>query len=70
MPESREVYAIRLDQPAYGQDVVHDACVHILAQKKKFANWLESGDDDPNSSAEGGRVQADAGGASEGDGRG
>ena len=45
-PEAREVYAIRLDKPTYGQDVVHDACVHILAQKKKFAKWLESGNDE------------------------
>jgi four helix bundle suffix protein len=44
-PEARAVYAVRLDPPAYGEDVVHDACVHILAQKRKFAQWLESGDD-------------------------
>ncbi len=45
-PEAREVYAIRLDKPAYGEDVVHDASVHILAQKQKFAKWLESGDEE------------------------
>lgn len=45
-PEAREVYAIRLDKPEYGQDVVHDACMHILAQKRKFAKWLESGNDE------------------------
>ena len=45
-PEAREVYAIRLDKPEYGQDVVHDACVHVLAQKRKFAKWLESGSDE------------------------
>ena len=45
-PEAREVYGIRLDKPEYGQDVVHDACVHILVQKRKFARWLESGDDE------------------------
>jgi len=45
-PDAREVYAIRLDKPEYGQDVVHDACEHILAQKKKFAKWLESGSDE------------------------
>lgn len=43
--ESREVYAIRLDRPEYGEDMVHDACAHILVQKKKFAKWLESGND-------------------------
>jgi four helix bundle suffix protein len=45
-PEAREVYAVRLDKPAYGDDVVHDACAHILAQKKKFAKWLDSGNDE------------------------
>jgi len=43
---AREIYAIRLDQPEYGEDVVHDACVHILKQKAKFARWLDSGDDE------------------------
>ncbi len=44
-PESRAVYAVRLDPPDYGEDVVHDACAHILVQKRKFAQWLESDDD-------------------------
>ena len=44
--EAREIYAIRLDRPEYGEDVVHDACVHILAQQKKFAKWIESGNDE------------------------
>ena len=42
-PQAREVYAVRLDKAAYGEDVVHDACAHILEQKKKFAKWLDSG---------------------------
>lgn len=29
---ARAVYAVRLDPPAYGEDAVHDACAHILAQ--------------------------------------
>ncbi|MDZ4199553.1 MAG: four helix bundle suffix domain-containing protein [Kiritimatiellia bacterium] len=44
-PDARAVYAVRLDKPDYGMDVVHDACRHILAQKRKFAKWLDSGDD-------------------------
>ncbi len=44
-PEARAVYAVRLDSPEYGQDVTHDACVHILAQQKKFAPWLDCDDD-------------------------
>lgn len=45
-PEARAVYAVRLDKPDYGEDVVHDACAHVLAQKRKFAKWLESGNDE------------------------
>jgi len=45
-PEAREVYAVRLDRPEYGEDVVHDACVHILARKRKFAWWLDSDSDE------------------------
>lgn len=43
-PESRAVYAVRLDKAEYGEDVVHDACVHILTQKRKFAQWLTDDD--------------------------
>ena len=42
---ARAVYDVRLDQPNYGEDMVHDACAHILVQKRKFAHWLESDDD-------------------------
>ena len=45
-PEARAVYAVRLDAPAYGEDVVHDSCVHILAQQGKFARWFDSGKDE------------------------
>ena len=44
--DAREVYAIQLDRPEYDEDVVHDACVHMLAQRNKFAKWLESGNDE------------------------
>jgi len=43
--EAQALYAVRLDRPAYGKDVVHDGCAHILTQQKKFAQWLDSGDD-------------------------
>ena len=42
--ESQAVYAVWLDKPNYDQDVVHDGCVHILAQQKKFAQWLNADD--------------------------
>jgi len=44
--EARALYAVRLDPPLYGEDVVHDACAHILAQKRKFAEWLDSDGDE------------------------
>jgi restriction system protein len=50
-PEARAVYAVRLDKADYGEDVVHDACAHILAQKKKFAKWLESANDEAMANA-------------------
>lgn len=45
-PESRVIYAVRLDSPDYGDDLVHDACQHILNQKRKLARWLDSTDDE------------------------
>ena len=45
-PDARAVYAVRLDKAAYDEDVVHDACAHILTQKRKFAVWLESESDE------------------------
>ena len=45
-PESKEVYAIRLDKAEYDTDVVHDSCVHILKQQKKFDKWLQSNNDE------------------------
>ena len=34
---------IRLDRPAYTDDVQHQSCRHILQQKHKFDPWLQSG---------------------------
>jgi four helix bundle suffix protein len=42
--EAKRIYNIWLDRPLYGADYVHDSCVHILEQQKKFATWLDSGD--------------------------
>jgi four helix bundle suffix protein len=44
-PEACEVRALRIDEAAYGDDVVRDAALHVLAQRKKFARWLDSPDD-------------------------
>ena len=46
---SRAIYAVRLDKPDYAQDVVHDACAHILTQQRKFSRWLDA--DDPETVA-------------------
>ncbi len=43
-PEAQAVYAVRLDRPEYGQDVVHDSCAHVLVQQEKFAPWLKNRD--------------------------
>jgi four helix bundle suffix protein len=45
-PEARGVYAVRLDKAEYGEDVVHDACLNILAQQRKFAQWLNADSDE------------------------
>lgn len=42
--EYRSVAAIRLDAPTYQDDVQHQSCMHILAQKHKFDLWLKSDD--------------------------
>jgi restriction system protein len=44
--EAREVYAVRLDKPEYGDDVVYDTCAQILSQKRKFTKWLDSTSDE------------------------
>ena len=44
-PEAQAVFSLRLDRPAYGEDVLHDTGAHILAQQRKFAPWLRSEDD-------------------------
>ncbi len=42
--EYQQVAAVRLDVPPYKDDVQHQSSMHILAQKHKFDQWLESGD--------------------------
>jgi len=42
--EAQRVYSLRLDRPDYGKDVLRNSCAHILAQKAKFARWLDSDD--------------------------
>ena len=42
--DAQAIFSLRLDKPHYSNDVGHDSCIHILAQQKKFAHWLDSGD--------------------------
>ena len=42
--EAQAVFHIRFDAANFGDDVNHDSCAHILAQKAKFAKWLDSDD--------------------------
>ena len=43
-PEAVAVAAVRLDPPEYGEDYARDSCLRVLAQHKRFARWLDSGD--------------------------
>ena len=42
--EAQEVYAVRFDAPAYGEDVNYDLARHIIAQRARFAKWFGGGD--------------------------
>jgi four helix bundle suffix protein len=42
--EYRTVFSIALDKPAYRDDVQHQSSIHILKQKHRFDQWLESED--------------------------
>ena len=43
-PEARAVSAVDLDAFEYKEDPLHESAVHLLAQAKKFAPWVESED--------------------------
>ena len=44
-PEAKACNAISLDDPPFSDDVVHESAKHALAQRAKYARWLDS--DDP-----------------------
>ncbi len=44
-PEARAVNAISLDTPTFTDDMVHESAKHALAQRAKYARWLDSDDD-------------------------
>lgn len=43
-PDARAVFATDLDRPDYRTDLDRNVSLHILAQRAKFARWLDSPD--------------------------
>ena len=41
-PDREAIWQLRLDEPRYTADYLHEAAKHILAQKRKFSLWLDS----------------------------
>lgn len=41
-PDREVIWKMRLDRPQYSNSYLHDAAMHILAQKNKFNPWLEN----------------------------
>ena len=41
-PDREAIWQLRLDTPQYTGDYLHEAANHILAQKRKFSQWLEA----------------------------
>lgn len=41
-PSREAIWQMRLDTPQYSNDLLHDAACHILKQKEKFDNWVNS----------------------------
>jgi len=43
-PEARAVNAVSLDDAPFTDDMVHESAKHALAQRKKYARWLDADD--------------------------
>lgn len=41
-PDREAIWQMKLDEPQYSSDYLHDAAKHILVQKCKFNCWIES----------------------------
>lgn len=41
-PDRETIWQLRLDEPQYSADYLHDSAKHILKQKCKFRQWIES----------------------------
>lgn len=42
-PDREALWGMKMDSPCYSNSILHDAGLHILAQKEKFDPWIESG---------------------------
>lgn len=58
-PEAQEVFAVRLAEADYGDDLNHDVCAHIIAERRKFAPWFDCSRLQ-SKAVEGGREQSNA----------
>lgn len=45
-PDREAIWRTELDKPAYSNSYLHDAALHILAQKRKFDPWLTNDNPD------------------------
>ncbi len=50
-PDREAIWNLRMDAPQYSNSILHDAGVHILAQKAKFDQWIESDSADTSANA-------------------
>ncbi len=41
-PDRDAIWQLRLDEPQYSADYLHDAAQHILVQKSKFIRWIDN----------------------------
>lgn len=41
-PDRETIWQLRLDEPHYSADYLHDAARHILTQKSRFSRWTDS----------------------------
>ena len=42
---SKLVFSVKLDRVEYSDDILHEACIHVLKQRRKFAQWMDADDD-------------------------
>jgi len=43
-PEAQSVFGVRMEPAGYSSDVNRESCLHIIAERRKFADWCQSED--------------------------